>query len=103
MQPQAINDVNLVFPTSVSSLMPPYAEIPDEYRNRRSPYADLTSEWFFSGLSENKIKAKPGIDEDSALRHLSTIMRSFEPKHEHKIAAVAYLMSQWFDIVEVSS
>jgi hypothetical protein len=24
-------------------------------------------------------------------------MRSFEPKHEHKIEGVAYLMSQWFE------
>jgi hypothetical protein len=46
-----------------------------------------------------EIKPKEGVDVDKALRHIQAIMRSYQPKHEHKEAAVAYLLSQWFDDV----
>jgi hypothetical protein len=32
--------------------------------------------------------------------HLKAIMGSFQPKHEHKTAGVAYLMSLWFEAVQ---
>jgi hypothetical protein len=36
------------------------------------------------------------VDGELAIRHLQVIQASFEPKHEHKEAAVAYLASLWF-------
>lgn len=32
-------------------------------------------------------------------RHISACLGSYEPKHEHKIAGVAYLLSLWFEPV----
>jgi hypothetical protein len=41
-------------------------------------------------------RGKDGINRKDALLHAITVLTSFEPKHEHKIAAVAYLMFLWF-------
>ena len=36
------------------------------------------------------------IDPEAVNRHTRACLRSFEPRHEHKIAGVAYLLSLWF-------
>ena len=103
-QPQPVDDATLAFPASVvERLMPPYNEIPKEFKNwnNETSWNKLTGRWFFEGLNDVKWDAKPGIDPAVALRHIKTIMRSYEPKHEHKEAAVAYLMSLWFKRVTV--
>ncbi len=82
----------------VGKLMPPYAEIPADFKRSWNPYVRLSATWFFKGLDANVLKTKPGIDRRAALAHLSAIQGSWEPQHEHKEAAVAYLMSLWFDI-----
>ena len=85
---------------SISKLMPEYNDIPAEFRswNNATPFNTWQSKWFYEGLKpEDMLKAKPGIDPDAAMRHLAAIQRSWEPKHEHKMAAVAYLASLWFE------
>lgn len=82
----------------VYHLMPAYEDIPDEFRkNRENPFAKLQRQWFFKGINTRVFVAKPGIDKSLALTHLSAIQNSFEPRHEHKAAGVAYLMSLWFE------
>jgi len=103
MTPIKVDDVDMAFgggPGAMAKLLPPYSTVPAEFKNDRSPYCRLVSEWFFRGLEKKKLKVKDGIDESAAWRHMKTIMGSFEPKHEHKTAGVAYLMSQWFDLTE---
>lgn len=94
-KPQQIDDVSLAFPASVKDLMPAYTEIPAESRRQSNPWVKWQQEWFFSGLKRYPVP-KEGIDRKAAMRHLNTIQGSFEPKHEHKEAAVAYLASLWF-------
>lgn len=98
VQPRDVTDLDIAFGGSVRDLMPAYDDIPDEFKHSNNPYVRLQMEWFFKGLSKNKLKAKPGVDANKAFRHLSAIQGSFDPRHEHKEAAVAYLMSQWFDL-----
>lgn len=38
--------------------------------------------------------------ENPELGKIQAIMRSFEPKHEHKIAACAFLFELWFNKAE---
>ena len=45
-------------------------------------------------------KAKDGVDNKKAMAAISAILRSFDPKHEHKEAGVAYLFSEWFEEVK---
>lgn len=100
MKPKKLNGLDVVFSTDVSHLMPAYEEIPEEFKKQFNPYVKLTSQWFYKGLEKTKLKVKPEVNEVNAFNHLFAILSSFEPSHEHKMAGVAYLMSQWFDITE---
>jgi hypothetical protein len=82
---------------AVYELMPAYDEIPEEFKHDLTPFNDIQHEWFFRGISRWPLKPKDGIDQTKALAHLSAIQRSWTPKHEHKSAGVAYLMSLWFE------
>ena len=99
MNPQEIDDVTLAFPASIVSLMPNMSDIPEDINQRRSKWCRVTSDWFFCGLRNAKWRPKKGIDKIKALRHIGAILSSYEPKHEDKEAAVAYLLSQWFEDV----
>lgn len=97
--PQQVTDLEMAFGVDISRLMPPMRDIPDDYKRSYNPYCRAVNQWFFRGLQKSALRVKDGIDQEQAFRHLTTIMRSFEPAHEHKEAAVAYLMSQWFELV----
>lgn len=96
-RPLPVTDVDLAFGGDISRLMPRYRSLPEEYQRETAPFCRLVSKWFFSGLDTKTLKAKEGIDANAALRHCGAVLRSFEPKHEHKIAGVGWLMSQWFE------
>ena len=96
-KPFQLDALRVAFPASVKDLMPAYEDIPAEFK--RFPgtvWNKWQAEWFYKGLNGFP-KAKPGIDQDAALRHLEAIQGSWEPKHEHKEAAVAYLASLWLE------
>lgn len=82
--------------------MPSYADIPSAFKQPNgTPFNAIASTWFFSGFvaaGGNRLTAKPGVDRDKALRAVRAILGSFEPKHEYKEAACAYLLSEWFDL-----
>lgn len=94
-----ISTATMAFPAYVSNLMPSYDEIPKEFKNwnNQTKWNRLFNDWFFGGLSKLELKPKEGVDQNKALRHIKAIMGSFEPKHEHKEAAVAFLFSEWFE------
>jgi len=82
--------------------MPSYDSVPDEFKKGHNPYCRMVSKWFYSGLNSDDLIVKEGIDKTKALAALRAIIGSFEPKHEHKEAGAAYLMSQWFDLKEAA-
>lgn len=85
--------------TDTEWLLPPWKDIPTQFRARSSsePWCHFVSDWFFDGTDAARMVARPGVDRRLAFRHLRAVMRSHEPKHEHKIAGVAYLCSLWFE------
>ncbi len=83
-------------PKNLSDFLPSMDSIPEEFHSWNNPWHDLVSKWFFEGLKD-KPHAKDGIDQRKALAHIKAILGSFEPKHEHKTAGCAYLMSLWFE------
>ena len=95
-QPQDVNQVVMVLGGEMGRLLPPYAEIPDEFKRGNGKWNKFQRDWFFGGLASENLIPGEGIDKRAALRHLGAIQGSFEPKHEHKEAAVAYLASKWF-------
>lgn len=92
-KPHKVDGLSIAFGGGMD-LLPAYKEIPDEFKRDSNPWCRWQSEWFFKGL-EKMPTAKEGIDQGEAMRHLSAIQKSFEPGHEHKMAAVAYLASLW--------
>lgn len=77
-------------------LMPKMHDIPESLDRK---WTRFMSDWFYRGLNNLSVTPKDGIDPVKAMRHLKAIMGSWEPKHEHKEAAVAYLASLWFEDV----
>jgi len=106
--PQEISQVKLAFPGSVGDLLPPADAISEEFKTfnynkkvdttKGSPDAWIMfqEKWFAFGLKGADVTPREGIDKETAFRHLAAIQGSFEPKHEYKVAAVAYLASLWF-------
>lgn len=99
-QPTIVSESQIAFPTEALKLMPPYNEIPDEFTRGRGTWVEFQQDWFYKGLRGATFMPRGGIDKKTALRHLQYIQGSFDPKHEHKEAAVAYLASLWFESVE---
>ena len=102
--PKDVDGIDLAFGGEMKALLPPRNSLPDEFQRRwhSNPWCDIAGKWFFSGLPKGTTyKPKAGIDTNKALRHLGAILRSWEPQHEHKIGAVGWLMSIWFDEIKV--
>ena len=96
------SDVDIAFPTK--TCLPPYDEVPDDFKGFRGrgdakPFVEAVSSLFFNGgkLADFGLTFKPGVDQTKAGRALRVCLGSWEPKHEHKIAGAAYLLSQWCD------
>lgn len=95
-QPQPISDIQLAFPANLGTLLPPMESIPTNYPHK-DYWTRIQHDWFAGTLPDDfEMHANPGIDAQTAGRHLSALNGSYEPKHEHKIAAVAWLASRWF-------
>lgn len=94
--PADVDDVSMVFGGGVDirKMMPP---VPENYPDRQK-WERFQSDWFTFGLKGTAgLVAREGVDRNKALRHLKTIQGSYEPKHEVKVATVAYLASIWFE------
>ena len=86
--------------------MPKYEDVPANFKKSYDPHCKAVASWFFSGakgapngltIDGVTFTAKPGVDANKALRAIKAVLGSFEPKHEHKEAACAYMLSEWFD------
>lgn len=102
--PVDIDDASMAFgaPMEIDSLLPKYDQIPEEFKSHSNKWVKLFNQWFFNGLPKGtQFIRKPGIDQTKALRHIRTIIASYAPKHEHKTAGVAYLLSCWFEDVKI--
>lgn len=93
--PIEVTKLDIAFGGKVDEILPPMSEIPDEFKHADSPWGKWQGEWFFQGLKQLPTP-KDGIDLNLAMENLSCVQGSFQPKHEHKKAGVAYLASLWF-------
>ena len=99
LMPKDVGNLEMAFGGDMGKLLPSMKDIPAEfYMFGTAKECEIISEWFFEGLpKETKFIPKNGIDEKIALRHIIAILKSWEPKHEHKMAACAYLLNLWFE------
>lgn len=96
-----LKDISVVFGSTDD--LPKWEDIPAEFKKHGNPWEALASRWFFQGLPrDTEFHPKPGVDINKALRALHAVLNSFEPKHEHKMAGVAYLMAEWFEDIKIT-
>ncbi len=95
-----IKEITNPFPASLEGWMPDYKDIPDTFKHGRTKWNKIMNEMFFMGGKVTKMVPKEGVNPEKALRHIYYCLSSFEPKHEHKEAGVAFLMNEWFDDLE---
>jgi hypothetical protein len=81
--------------------LPSKESIPEKFdMMSRTFQNDFVERWFFQGVSNEEVEKlipKKGVDKNKALVAIVSILRSMAPKHEHKIAGAAYLLSEWFE------
>jgi hypothetical protein len=108
--------------TNVLDYMIPYDQIDSKYKGQAAPgatneneatdpkgYRRYVSDWFFKGLDGLKITFKPNLtllgtqitSKDLAFkRYMSFILRSWDSRHEHKIAYAAYVCDMCCEKIE---
>jgi hypothetical protein len=91
--------LDVAFPANVLRFMPKYEDVRGS--DAEKMYEGIVSTLFFRG-GKLKLKPRKGVDEAKAMRHIKCVLGSFEPSHEHKTAAVAWLFDQWFESVELA-
>lgn len=80
--------------------IPAYDKIPDRFKSDRDPFVRFVTKWFHGRAKASQLFEHVDIHRGHALHHLSMVLQSFMPSHEHKMAGAAYLLAQWFDIAE---
>lgn len=85
-----ISDIDLVFGTK--QLLPHWEQIPNEFKEGNI-YTKLATAIFYKmPLPEGNIEFRNGFDEIKLINCIRAHLASFEPKHEHKIAGVGYII-----------
>lgn len=92
--PISLDRASVAFGDRAMEILPPYKDIPRDYPGR-AVWEKWQSDWFFRGLDRYPVP-REGIDRKQAMANLACAQGSFRPKHEHKVAGVAYLASLWF-------
>lgn len=90
-----ISDAEIAFGTT--KLLPPFDEVPETFK-RGNEYTRML-DCMFAGapLPDANVEFLEGYDDPDAPALLARVvqahLRSFEPKHEHKISGLGYLLS----------
>jgi len=104
-QPVAVSRIQQVFPANLGDLLPPLDLIPEVFQKRRAGHVSAYASAMALGRIDESLALikRDDVDPEVAWTHLSTIAGSFEPRHEHKEAALAWLLSLWFrEVVPLS-
>lgn len=95
MEPKEVSGLNFAFPSKVIELglLPKWEDIPEEFRREDNRWNTMANALFFGKAKLPEFKE--GIKRAVAGKHIAACLRSYEPKHEHKMAGVGWLLSQW--------
>lgn len=104
-EPKEVSDPMLAFPANVcKEHLPAMSQIPEPFKeNFGHPTVILVESLAYGKFRGAQVSFKPreGLEGEPVWRHILACLRSFEPKHEHKIAGVAYLIDEWIDVFYV--
>lgn len=92
---QTITDVELAFGTD--RLLPPASAIPEDFLfgiGEAQAYVELVSAIFYGQqLPACEIELAEGVAPEVLNKCVRAHLESWQPKHEHKMAGVAYMVS----------
>ncbi len=92
-QAESISDVELAF--STERFLPAWADIPDELKNPASLYVRVAEAIVLGAqLPDCTVRIHEGFTPELVNRVTRAHAQSFAPKHQHKVAGVACLISQ---------
>lgn len=100
----ATTDAEMAYGTT--RCLPKWEDIPEQFKQDiyyGTIYNRMIDAWFTgSALPQGEVSFNPGFCHDGKdlYRFITAHLRSFAPKHEHKIAGLAYLLSQVVTIKE---
>lgn len=103
-EPKKVYDVMLAFPANVcKEHLPSMAEIPEEFKDSQHPAVILVENLVCGRYRGMQVSFKPreGLEAKRVWRHILVCLRSFEPRHERKIAGAAFLVNEWIDVFYV--
>lgn len=102
-KPKKIDQVDFAFPADViGRFLPLEKDIPEEYSKNYHPMVKIVNRLFFHGLpKETVFHGREGVDGEMAFRQIHACLKSFQPKHEHKISGVAYLLDLFFEKIDI--
>ena len=90
-QLESITPVEMAF--STTRLLPAMEDIPKEFL-KGNVYIRLVNALFYGQtLPEGDIEMREGFSFEALNRAVRAHLQSWSPKHEHKMAGVAYMMS----------
>ena len=100
--PKETDRILRAFPADViGEYLPEQDKIPKEFWEGNE-WTTIAGKWFAGMIDENsEFHAKEGIDAEVAFWHCKTVLGSYQPKHQHKIAGVGFLLSKFFTKVEL--
>lgn len=84
-------DFEMPFSSVGLSQFPPKDIIPVEYFSNQNEWNQKASALFFDG--GGGLNVKPEFSKQNVFRAVNGYLQSFAPKHEHKIATVAWLLA----------
>lgn len=94
-QINSITDLECAFGTT--RLLPAMADIPPEFKGRPTgnPYVELVNALFYGRkVPRLRIELLEGLTPPKLHRCVHAHLTSFEPKHEHKMAGVAFMIAK---------
>lgn len=94
--PKEVSDLDVTFGGRSEELLPPIDVIPSEFWEGSTKWNKLASDIFYGRELKGELQEKVGIDVHFAARHIRAVLASFQPKHEHKMAGCAFLLSQFY-------
>lgn len=103
-KPVPANKLEIAFPAHGIARLPPYNQIPAEFKTDKPVANGFVRDLFYNGFKgDSTCVPRDGIEAYDALSHIAAIVGSYEPKHEHKIAGAAYLAALWIESFAGSS
>jgi len=83
---------------------PPLWQIPPAFLNTANAWGQVASELMWAG-SKAVLSATPraGISAEAAMLHIGAVLLAIDMTVEHREAAAAYLMSEWFEAVATAT